>query len=365
MAKFFEAWAGMTAQQAVKSAHSHRATTVQATSAGVGAVGIWGSDGGSVLRIAVERGGTTVSEGTKPAVRVNQLLKIADKAMAVYQATGLRSGDKIHAVGSDGRRYSLALPITVATQAAGTAAATMRAWADRLREDHSYKPTEPSLCPLATPYLALTKNGVAATALSDALVGGPMAAVHGLSIHTTGGGGNRDDFGTAIYGCVNTWNANYEASGFIASTHFAISWDGVIVQIVPTDRIAWAQGNPGDYNWISVEIDNDGSSKMSTTSLIAARMLFRWVCETYGVPRRIAMGTLYAKKGDGPFKKNLDKITTEVCAAGGASTTTSPLEASFARGLSCHLWLDARNLKPCPGVGILGQMAQIASPVFP
>ncbi len=361
MAKFFEAWHGMTAEQAVKSAYSARLPEVQVTSSGVGVVGIWGTDSGSPLRVAVDRGGTTVSEGPKPAVRVNLLLRVADKGMGIFQATGLRSGDKVYAVGSDGRRYVLALPVPV-TQVAGTASGVMREWANQLRADHSYRPTEQFLCPDATPYLALTKNGLAATALNDALVGGPMTKVHGLSIHTTGGGGTRDAFGTAINGCVNPWNLNYENSKFIASTHFAISWDGVLVQIVPTNRIAWAQGNPADHNWISVEIDNDGSSKMSITSLMTARILFRWVCATYGVPHRLAMGTLFYKKGQVTTSKALDDITTEVCKSGGVWTTRNTFEAAFARGLSCHLWLDPRNSKPCPGAGILGQMQEIAKP---
>jgi hypothetical protein len=74
------------------------------------------------------------------------------------------------------------------------------------------------------------------------------------------------------------------------------------------------------------------------------------------------MGTLFYKKGGPAWKKAQDELTTKACAEGGAPTTPLPFTAAFARGLSCHYWLDVRNGKPCPGPGILPQLPAVARP---
>lgn len=362
MAHLFEAWLGMTKQQAVTAADADAISTLPISAAGVGVFGIWGGDGSANwLNIKVYRGSAVVSEGPKPAVPVTRLLEYPADWIRIYQATGLKPGDEIYGMTAAGQRYTMALKVE---QVSGKAAEVMQDWAKKLAADPGYKPTEKELCPLAVPYLALTKGKQAPIKLRDEFVGGPLSAVHGLSVHTTGAGGWRDAFDTAIHGCVNTWHANKDdpAKNFLASTHFCISSDGVIVQIVPANRQAFAQGTPGDNSWISVEIDNNGTSEMTAAELTAVQRLFGWVCGTYPVPPKLAMGTLYYKKGEPPWKKAHDEITTKVCAAAGAPTTTTPFEAAFKRGLSCHYWLDARNGKVCPGVGILGQMPDIAKP---
>lgn len=252
-----------------------RLSTLPITPAGAGVFGLWGGGGGGdPLKIRVRRGAAVVNEGARPAVKVNLLLGAevagkrgwtlpSDQRTRIYQALGLKPGDEIEAVYSDDGRRD-AGPLTVAL-ASGNAADVMQDWASKLRADPAYQPSEPFLCPIATPYVALTKNGMVAPRLNDALVGGPM---------------HRDQ-----------------------------------------------------------RLRRDA---------------------TYPVQRRLAMGTLFAKKNDLKYKKDLDDITTTVCAADSAPTTTLPFEAAFVRGLSCHLWLDARNSKPCPGVGILGQMYAIA-----
>jgi hypothetical protein len=368
MAYFFEAWAGMTKAQA-DVARDSGLSTLPVTAIGAGTFGLWGVGlGGDPLKIRVRRGATVVSDGAKAPVKLNLLLG-ADAAMRrgsmypertrIYQAYGLKPGDEIDAVATDDG-HRAAGPLTV-TEVSGTAGDVMQDWANKLKANPAYKPSEPFLCAIATPYLALTLGTLTPSRLNEKLVGFPMTAVHGLSVHCTAGA-TRNAWGTAINGCVNTWNHNYETSGFVAAAHFAISAEGTIVQFIPTNRIAWAQGNPGDYNWISVEVENDGVKEMLTAQVDATRHLFGWVCATYPVPRRLAMGTLFAQKNDVKYKKDLDAATTAACDAAGAPTTTRPFEATFARGLSCHLWLDARNSKPCPGVGILGQMYQIAKP---
>jgi hypothetical protein len=369
MAYFFEAWSGMTKAQADVASDSGL-STLPVTAMGAGTFGLWGVGlAGDPLKVRVRRGAAVVSDGGIKAPVKLQLLLGADAAAKrgwalpqrtrIYQATGLKPGDEIDAVAGDGGQRA-AGPLTV-TLVSGTAGDVMHDWATRLRADPAYKPDEAFLCPIATPYLALRLGNLTPARLNEALVGGPTSAVHGLAVHCTAGA-TRDAWGTAINGCVNTWNHNFETDGFAAAAHFAISAEGTIVQFVPTNRIAWAQGTPGDRNWISVEVENDGSKPMLAAQLDAARRLFAWVCATYPVPRRLAMGTLFAKKYDPKFKQDLDAATNAVCDAAGAPTTTLPFAATFVRGLSCHLWLDARNSKPCPGLGIIGQLYDIAKP---
>lgn len=360
MAHFFNAWPGMSKANAVVSAKSPGISTLQIPATGVGTFGVYGGDGaGNWLTIRVYRGSAIVSDGAKPAVPVKVLLEDAGEWVRVLQATGLKAGDEIYGMTAAGQRYTSALTVKTV---AGKAADAMQDWADHLKADASYKPTQAGLCPLATPYLALKKGGNTAPKLRDEFVGGPISTVHGLAVHTTGAGGNRDAFDTAINGCVGTWHFNKDTKGFLASTHFAIAADGTIVQIIPTNRQAWAQGNPGDRNWISVEVDNDGSSPMKIAQLESVKRLFGWICSAHGVMRQLAMGTLYFKTGAPPWKKAHDEITTTVCGAGGSQTTTDPMWAALSRGLSCHYWLDPRNGKPCPGAGILRQLASIVKP---
>jgi hypothetical protein len=369
MAYFFEAWMGMTKAQADVAANSGL-STLPVDPIGNGTFGLWGVGiGGNPLKIRVRRGATVVSDGgPKALVKLTSLLdaataskrgSMAPERTRIFLASGLKPGDEIDAVNTDGG-HRAAGPLTV-TLVSGTAGDVMQDWANQLRADPAYKPSQQFLCPIATPYLALRLGNMTPTRLNEALVGGPTSAVHGLAIHCTAGA-TRDVWGTAINGCVNTWNHNYETNNFVAAAHFAISAEGTIVQFIPTNRIAWAQGTPGDRNWISVEVENDGSKPMLAAQVEATRRLFGWVCATYPVPRRLAMGTLFAKKNDVKYKKDLDAATTAACDAAGTPTTTRPFEATFARGLSCHLWLDARNSKPCPGVGIIGQMYEIAKP---
>jgi hypothetical protein len=360
---------GMTKAQADVAANSGL-SNLPVDAIGNGTFGLWGVGiGGNPLKIRVRRGATVVSDGgPKALVKLTSLLdaataskrgSMAPERTRIFLASGLKPGDEIDAVATDGG-HRAAGPLTV-TLVSGNAGDVMQDWANKLRADPAYQPSEPFLCPIATPYLALTLGSLTASRLNDALVGGVASAVHGLSIHCTAGG-TRNVWGTAINGCVNTWNHNFETDGFRAAAHFAISAEGTIVQFIPTNRVAWAQGTPGDSNWISVEVENDGFKPMLTAQVEATRRLFGWVCATYPVPRRLAMGTLWAQKSDVKYKLDLDAATNAACDAVGAPTTRHVFEATFARGLSCHLWLDARNSKPCPGVGIIGQMVEIAKP---
>src|SRR5262249_6737427 len=143
------------------------------------------------------------------------------------------------------------------------------------------------------------------------------------------------------------------------SAHFGISGDGTIVQFVPTTFQAFAQGTPGDYHWISVEIDNDGKSEMTAAQLTAVKSLFRWVTTTFGVSPQVATGWLPADN------KAFNQATKDVAASAGSSTTTDEYEAALSQGLSCHWWLDRRktgtHVHACPGPGIMSQFPSIVT----
>jgi hypothetical protein len=214
------------------------------------------------------------------------------------------------------------------------------------------RPQIRGVCDFAVPYLAMrdpVMGGMAA--LKDSTAGGALINVHGLAVHTTAGTEARTPFQMARWGCVEPWNNRG------VSAHFGIAGDGTLVQFVPVTFKAYAQYSPGNEHWISLEVDNNGKAAMNVLQLTATRALFRWVCNTYGVPPRVATGCLF------PKASHFDKITASVCSRGTAATTTDPYEACMSRGLSCHWWLEASkttNSHACPGPGILDQLDAVA-----
>jgi hypothetical protein len=220
-------------------------------------------------------------------------------------------------------------------------------WAKRyLSGDKSV--TDRFLYPQAIPYLAVkSASGAAPPTLADRNYGNLLGHPLGLALHCQAGPPAQDLFGMIAFKTVGSWNNRPTA----VSAHFAISTDGTVVQIVPTNYEAFAQRNS---NWISVEIDHDGADhSMTPNQLAATRALFGWVCRTFAIPRTVAMGVLV---GDAVF----DAVTSTICSSAGAATTRNALEAGNSRGLSCHRWLE--NIKPCPGPGILRQFVDIAKP---
>src|SRR5262249_27751083 len=155
------------------------------------------------------------------------------------------------------------------------------------------------------PYLALqeARSGNRMTRLERKCIGAPLNAVHGMAIHTTAGNDAGTPFQTACYRCVQTWNGNG------ASAHFAISGDGTIIQFVPANVMAFAQHDPGNRQWISVEVDNNGVLPMNYNQLTAAKNLFRWVCATHAIPPQLETGCLF------PSSPQFDEITMTVCQA--------------------------------------------------
>src|ERR1700676_430496 len=135
---------------------------------------------------------------------------------------------------------------------------------------------------------------------------------------------------------------------------------GTIVQMVPTNLMAFAQHDPGNLQWVSAEVDNNGIFPMNEKQLTAAKNLFGWLCTTYGVPRQLATGCLFSSA------KQFDEITMSVCEAAGSDVTPDPFWAAMSRGVSCHWWLDpvksGKGVHACPGKGILSQLGSIAKP---
>ncbi|HKS88658.1 MAG TPA: peptidoglycan recognition family protein [Stellaceae bacterium] len=320
---------------------------------GAGRFGLWGGGfDGKPLTVKVYRAGTVASDGAGHAVHLARAAHDPANHIDVYTAAGLRDGDEVYGMLADGvTRFTGALRIRVH---AGKASDVMAEWAQHYRAKQSY--ARKGICEIAVPYLALDdkRSGAKMEKLADGSVGGPLNSVHGLAIHTTAGIDSRTPFQTARWGCIPTWNGNG------ASAHFAISGDGTIVQIVPTDFVAFAQHDPGNQQWISAEIDNNGRAPMNLRQLDAAKRLFQWVCANHAVPRRLATGCLFPKAGQ------FDETTMKVCTAAGADVTHDVFWAAMSRGLSCHWWLDpvktGRNVHACPGPGILSQLASIVRP---
>jgi len=223
--------------------------------------------------------------------------------------------------------------------------------------------TPPSkwLYPGAVPYLWLGRTpGKPMTRLANRCYGNPLPAINGLAVHCTGGSVDRTPYETANFGCVNGWNGNN------ASAHFAITFRGTVIQFIPTNFSAFAQGSPANEHWLSVELDNPGADppngvKATDRQIEEAQKLFAWVCLTFTIRPEVAAGHLCAEKLRTSPAKAYDDLTKQVCAYGSLSTQFSTDEriAQNSRGLSCHRWLQP-YVKPCPGYGILGQLTEIA-----
>jgi N-acetylmuramoyl-L-alanine amidase len=222
----------------------------------------------------------------------------------------------------------------------------MRQWADNYGDFRS-----PHICPWAIPYLSMLPTDV--QPLQASKVGGQIQKIRGLAIHTTWGNVTRNEEGT-VRGTVGEWNKRSDR----ASAHFAIANNGVLLQIVPTNRIAWAQGGQSDQYYLSVEIETRESAA-NGAQLQSASILFKWVVDSYGVPKKLATGYI-GPHGDGQYaadaKRVYDPITKAMC---GADVTTDRKVAVAASGLSCHYWLHP--VKPCPGGPLLKQLADIAN----
>jgi hypothetical protein len=224
-------------------------------------------------------------------------------------------------------------------------------WADNYGDYQS-----PHICPWAIPYMLFcaprkvtynTKN-----------YGPPLNRVRGLAIHTTWSYRSADEK-RMVESAINDWNPR------MAGAHFFIGNSGTLVQIVPLNRVAYAQGgvNGADNFWVSVEIQTR-NEPANNEQLFSARILFQWLVGKYGFSKAVATGYvgkhLYGGADDWQrklaenAKRDYDPITPKI-----SSTTTTDISKSIdSSGLSCHYWLNP--VKPCPGVPLLWQLPDIA-----
>lgn len=180
-----------------------------------------------------------------------------------------------------------------------------------------------------------------------------MAEVNGLAVHITGG-------------LLSLQGAKATADSTGNSAHFTIDRDGKIAQYVALSLMANAQG-PGNKNFLSVEMvgKQKGVVTCQLMSVKQLEMLTKLWWYVYGhFPNPIArIATTFV--GDksaltGPKYAKVAKAMGEELVSRGLSDAgrTSVNECVASRGLSCHYWLHMAA-KPCPGVGIMGQLPQV------
>lgn len=311
-------------------------------------VGLWGGAAdGKPLQVKVYRGNLVVSEGKGSTVKLARASYDSTNHIQVFSVYGLKDGDKLIGVLPDDTPYTAALLVRELT---GSANDVIEAWARANAAGESY--WSRALYPDAVPYLELedTRRKIKMTKLSERCIGGPLSDVNGLVIHATSGFDTRSAFEMALFGCVNVWNGNG------ASTHFGIAGDGTVVQFIPTSFASHSQLGISNSHWISVEIDNNGKKPMTDMQLTAAKALFFWVCNTYGVAIKLATGCLF------PKTPHYDQATKTVCARVGGPTTTDVFEAAMSEGVSCHWWLEGNKnalSHGCPGNDIILQLTDI------
>jgi hypothetical protein len=315
-------------------------------------VGLFGI--GAVLKplaLKIYRAGVIVSDGANAKVKFSRSSVDSSNRIQTFMVYGLIQNDELKGVSSDGSVVVQAIRVRVDQHGANS---RIREWADQwVANDGFFVPSDHSLCVQAIPYLAMkNKKGQKMTELLEDNIGGPLVRVHGLSLHCTGESGGAA-FDVANGHCVSTWNGNI--AKFKTSAHFALAIDGTLMQIVPCDRVAYAQGDPGDQYWLSVEISNNGKELPTSAQISKLKTLFQWVCNHYNIPRQIASGRLV------PNQVLLNAKTETIVSDDWAELVTSSAAATMSKGLSCHLWLDGRNGKPCPGLGILTQMPMISA----
>ena len=281
--------------------------------------------------------------------------------------TWTRSGNQINLdwKASETIKENLVIPPTdVSDTAAGEARATYGVFSTVAERLDSADPSQdliaqwaanygdfksPYICPWAIPYLLTLPSNTPPYKQSQ--IGGPMLKVNGLAIHTTWSSPSLSRE-KAVGSCIRTWNA----AGVKTGAHFIIVTSGELIQVVPTNRIAYAQGGSGDPFKLSVEIQTL-NSPATPPQLQSAGFLFRWVADSFGCDKKLATGYV-GDYGHGPFaadaKRAYDPITRKMC----TDVTTNVGDAVASSGLSCHYWLHP--VKPCPGVPLLEQLSLIA-----
>jgi hypothetical protein len=315
-------------------------STIGTDAAGKAKFRLWGGGpDNEELIVRVYRSGTVVSEGGGVTLDSTD----AGNWNFDYSATGLKPGDQIFGLTNLGARYTSALSVV---SGGGTPSKNhlIASWAAQYATNPI--PSSDYLFPDAIPYLALRHPTMGpCPTLQENCIGGRLASVSGLAVHCTAGP-PADAYHMAAFHCVQTWNSNS------ASAHFGIDRDGQVIQFISADHIANAQHDPGNRSWLSVEVSNTGKAVgMNADQLDSLKDLFNWVCTEFGVPSQMGTGFLGGNTA-------MNALTQQVCDATGASTTRDTAAPAASQGLSCHHWLDKAR-KPCPGMGILGQLPSV------
>lgn len=299
--------------------------------AGNGRVGLWGyidTSTGKACDVRVVSGrGQVATAG-----------KLGGQVMS-FSLAGVADGAQIQAF-SGNRPFTA--PLTVRRSEGPTLAAVN---ASRLASGNPQHVAHVDGRPVRT--LALSKGFGGYQAIHQ------MAEVNGLAVHITGGL-------LSLQGAKTT----AESSG--ASAHFTIDRDGNIAQHVALTLMANAQG-PGNKNYISVEMVGKGTNTgacqlMSTRQLATLGKLWEFIYVNFPNPPW-QLATVYGGDKSALTSPKVGRVSramaAELVSRGRApAMATSVNECIASRGLSCHFWLDMAK-KPCPGVGIMGQLPQV------
>lgn len=299
--------------------------------AGNGRVGLWGyidTARGKACEVRVVGGKGTVSPGGKLGDRV-----------LTFALAGMGDGAQIQAF-SGARPFTA--PLTCRRSEGGSLAD------QNLSRLASGDPAHVAYIdgrPVKT--LALTKGFGGFKTINQ------LAEVNGLAVHITGG-------------LLSLQGAKVTAESSGASAHFTIDREGNIAQYVALTLMANAQG-PGNKNYLSVEMVGVGTNTgacqlMSSKQLATLAKLWEFVYVHFPNPPW-RLSTVFG--GDksaltSPLVGRVSKAMAEELVAQGAAlaAASSVNECIASRGLSCHFWLDMAR-KPCPGVGIMGQLPQV------
>lgn len=306
-------------------------TEIYVDRAGNGRVGLWGyidSATGKACEVRVVSGSGKVSATGK----------VGERTLG-FGLAGISEGAQIQAFSGT---LPFTAPLPVRRSEAGTLADQN---ASRLVSGNPVHVAHIDGRPVKT--LALTKGFGGFQAIHQ------LADVNGLAVHITGGL-------LSLQGAKST----AESSG--ASAHFTIDREGNIAQYVALTLMANAQG-PGNKNYISVEMvgkaTNTGACQlMSTKQLATLTKLWEFIYLSYPNPPW-SLATVYG--GDksaltSPLVGRVSKAMAEELVSRGIApaAANSVNQCIASRGLSCHFWLDMAK-KPCPGVGIMGQLPQV------
>jgi hypothetical protein len=296
---------------------------------GTARLGLWGyKDGDTVLTVRVVAGpGTATPNETRGS------------AVQVWAFSGLTAASRIQA-------FSGIRPFT------GVLEVRLAAGGSTLADQNK------ALLSGSDPAERVFIGGVPVTAVAlekgigDYANAPKMGTVRGLAVHITGG-----------LGAANAWKQVFEGRG--VSAHFVIGRSGDIAQYVAASIKAQAEG-PGNGHFLSVEMvgfgNNSGAcQEMTEAQLSKLRELWAWVRGQYpSVPNRLAWAYSGTAK---PLSTKLTPLYREMAkslsAANYCNGDSDSISACIdSGGLSCHYWLD-NAAKPCPGIGIIGQLPQV------